>query len=102
MRGGGQSPRGRRVHGPPDPSSGQKKINSFPLTVKLGHLDIRHYFIETLTTGRLVVVGETFNRFADFGCKLHKMRLAAARTRWGAVALPRPPREGKGWEYGGE
>ena len=42
------------------------------------------------STGRLVHVGETFDRFADFGCELHKMRLAAGvhPSRWAAIALP--------------
>jgi len=43
--------------------------NNFPVTVKIKTSGYRplECFIATLPTGRLVHVGETFNRFADFG-----------------------------------
>jgi len=47
------------------PSSRQKHFKSnFPVTVKIRHLDIKQLF---MLYGRLVHVGETFDRFADFG-----------------------------------
>ena len=68
--GGGQSPAGPQVQGPRVPG---KKLNNFPVTVKTrtsGYQTLE-CFIATLPTagvcGRLVHVGETFNRFAYFG-----------------------------------
>ena len=48
---GGQSPGVPRVQGPP--SSRQKNLNNFPVTV-------------FVLSGRIVHTGETFNAFADF------------------------------------
>ena len=58
--------------GPPELQA--KNTNNFPVTVKIrtsGYQTLEECFIATLPTagvyGRLVHVGETFNRFADFG-----------------------------------
>jgi len=63
----GQSPGSPRVQGK------KLKKNIFPVTVKIRTSGYRtlECFIATLLTwgvyGRLVHVGETFDRFADFG-----------------------------------
>jgi len=70
------------VQGPP--TSTQFKKNNFLVTVKSlasGYQTLSNV-LSTLPTkgvyGRLVHVGETFNRFADFGAvSCTKMRLAA-------------------------
>jgi len=55
------------------PSSRKKTLNSFPATMKIrtsGYQTLE-CFVATLPTygvyGRLVYVGETFDKFADFG-----------------------------------
>jgi len=69
------------VQGPP--TSTQFLKNNFLVTVKslASGYQSRECFVATLPTkgvyGRLVHVGETFNRFADFGAvSCTKMRLA--------------------------
>jgi len=80
---------------------GKNLKNLFPVTVKIrtsGYQTLE-CFIATLPNwgeyGRLVHVGETFHRSADFGCELHKYPL---RPDWSAVALPRPTSRYKGRE----
>jgi len=66
---GGQSPEGPPSAGAP--SSRPKKFkNSFPVTVKIGTSGYQTSNRNSqlfMLYGRLVHVGETFNRFADFG-----------------------------------
>jgi len=47
----------------------KKTKNNFPVTVKIRTSGCQKLecFIATLPTGRLVHVGKTFNRFAEFG-----------------------------------
>jgi len=61
-------------------------------------------FVATLPTGRLVRVGETFNRFADFGLQIAQNAFGG-RTLPGpaggaATALPQTPSRYKGREGG--